>query len=91
MQLFQLIEKPLPASRLLDMFCNRSTKKENEEIKNKSYSFLLLHWLLFLRIRCFVQITEIDFNKNSQKNKRFLQGKKFLLDNMLIVCKVYNY
>ena len=73
------------------MFCNRSTENENEEIKNKSDTFLLFHWFLLFRIKFFVQITKMDFNKSSQKNKGFLQNKEFLLDNKLIVCKVYNY
>ena len=88
---FPTFVKPLPESRILDMFCNHSTENESEEIKNKLYSFLLFHWFLLLRIKCFVQITKMDFNKSSQKNKGFLQNKEFLLDNKLIVCKVYNY
>ena len=91
LQPFQLIAKPLPESRILDMFCNHSTENESKEIKNKLYSFLLFHWFLLLRIKCFVQITKMHLNKSSQKNQGFLQNKEFLLDNKLIVCKVYNY
>ena len=54
LQLFQLIAKSLPKKRILKMFRNRSTENQNEEIKNKSYSFLLFHWFLLLRIKCFV-------------------------------------
>ena len=51
---------------MLDIFCKASTENGNKKIKNNF--FLFFNWSLFWKIGLFVQMTEIDLHRNSQKS-----------------------
>ena len=77
------------------------TENSNEKIRNKQHLFLLFHWLLFLKIGYFLQMTKVGIYENSQKlshvsemwknlKKSFIR-KELFHDKMLIDFSVYNY